>query len=129
MSLPRSLAAAVFVIATATAALAQLPNCPAGDWSESKAGSNVQNGNFRWTIGIHDDTLFVRRTDGIVSGGFHKVAANKWVGSLDWNGAGVWDRVELYVDSCSLIRTNQAWWFIRDPTQQVTPQPTAPPSF
>jgi len=126
MSLRSALISAVATIALAPAAtaLAQFPNCPAGEWSESKAGNTTQNSNFHWTIGIQNDTLYARRSDGFVSGGFHKVAENKWVGSLDWNGAGVWNDVEIYVDSCSLIRTNQAWWFIRD-----TAQPTAPPSF
>ena len=126
MSLRLSLVSAIFAITLATTgkALAQLPNCPAGEWSESKGGNTTQNSNFHWTIGIHDDTLFARRSDGFVSGGFHKVAGNKWVGSLDWNGAGVWNNVEIYVDSCSLIRTNQAWWFIRDTEKQV-----AAPSF
>jgi hypothetical protein len=108
------------VLTSTGIALAQFPNCPAGEWSESKAGNTIQNNDFHWTIGLQDGTLYARRSDGFVSGGFHKVSGNKWVGSLDWNGAGVWDRVELYVDSCSLIRTNQAWWFIRDTKQQAT---------
>ena len=116
---------AAMVLASAGTAFAQLPNCPAGEWSESKAGNTLQSGNFHWTIGIQDGTLYTRRSDGFVSGSFHRVdGGNKWVGSLDWNGGGVWDRVELYLDSCSLIRTNQAWWFIRDNKQEA-----APPAF
>ena len=84
-------AVAAMALASAATALAQLPNCPADEWSESKAGQTAQSNNFHWTIGIHDDTLYARRSDGFVSGGFHKAAGNKWVGSLDWNGAGVWN--------------------------------------
>jgi len=124
MSLRLASVVAAMALASVVTALAQLPNCPAGEWSESQAGQTIQSNNFHWTIGIHDGTLYARRTDGFVSGAFHKVADSKWVGTLDWNGAGVWDSVEIYVDSCSLIRTNQAWWFIRD-----TAKATTPPAF
>jgi hypothetical protein len=119
-----------FALLSVTLSSAQANNCLYGTWWESAAGQEFRQNAFEWTItDLHPDDDFnndvhIRRNDGFVEGNFSFVSKSLFRGSLNWRNGDNWNGVELYFDSCSLIRTNKTWWYRRG----MAAAPSTPPA-
>jgi hypothetical protein len=79
----------------------------AGQWHEQS------DNQFQWVFAFKRNSSTIWRTDGFVSGKFHRENSS-WIGKLKWgNGEVSKDVLLMSTSDCAAIRTNQSWWFMR----------------